>query len=144
MNRSEIDYGLLAQTTGFPIKLAWIIGYTLLCRMIDDPGITPQRFSMLELIGTNPGLPQSRIAEALGLSRPRTSLAIDFWQERGCVERRPAPGDRRSYGICLTPAGEQELARLRQRVMESDARLTAALEPDEIVELRRLLGKIHG
>lgn len=142
--QSDVDYGVLAQTTGFPIKLVWIIGYTLLCRTIDDPAITPQRFSMLELIGTNPGLPQSRIAEALGLSRPRTSLAIDFWEERGCVERRAVPDDRRSFGIYLTATGEEELASLRQRVMESDVRLTSALEPDEVRELRRLLAKIHG
>ena len=144
MRETGVDYGLLAQTTGFPIKLAWIIGYTLLGRMIDDPAITPQRFSMLELIGTNPGLPQSRLGEALGLSRPRTSLSIDFWQDRCCVERRPAPDDRRSFGIYLTPLGEEELARLRERVIASDAQLTRALDPAEVAELRRLLAKIHG
>ncbi|HSG54915.1 MAG TPA: MarR family transcriptional regulator [Paracoccaceae bacterium] len=144
LSGSDIDYGLLTQTTGFPIKLVWIIGYTLLGRTIDDPAITPQRFSMLELIGSNPGLPQSRIGEALGLSRPRTSLAIDFWEARGTVERRAAPGDRRSFGIYLTPQGEEDLAHLRQRVIASDKALTSALEPDEVAELRRLLGKIHG
>ncbi|MBB5732196.1 DNA-binding MarR family transcriptional regulator [Altererythrobacter atlanticus] len=141
---APLDYGMLAELTGFPLKLVWIIGYTLLTRHIDDPAVTPQRFSMLELIGTNPGLPQTQLGAALGLSRPATTLAIDFWQARGCVERRTEPNDRRSFGIHLTEKGADELERLRGLVAISDAVLTQNLSGEEVGELRRLLAKIHG
>ncbi len=144
LNDGQVDYGMLADLTGFPLKLAWVTGYAQLLRTIKDPGITPQRFSMLELIGTNPGLPQTRLGNALGLSRPATSLAIDFWQLRGCVERRTAPSDRRSFGIYLAEKGRKLLDRLRERVREADEKLTKRLTPGEIAELRSLLAKIHG
>ena len=143
LGAAAIDYGNLAHRTGFSLKLAWILGYALLTRAFGDSGITPQRFSMLELIGCNPGLQQIHLGNALGLSRSAATLTIDFWEDRGCIERRADRKDRRSFEIYLTPAGELELARLRELVLESDLALTAGLTADETAELRRLLAKIH-
>ena len=143
LTEATIDYGLTAQCTGFSVKLVWILGYSLLMRAFGDSGITPQRFSMLELIGCNPGLQQTQLGNALGLSRSAATLAVDFWEQRGCVERRPDPTDRRSFGVFLTSAGEAELARLRELVRAADDALTEGLSEDEIAQLRGLLAKIH-
>lgn len=140
---SELDYGLLKDVVGFPIKVVWILGYTLLTRTIDDAPVTPQRFSMLELIGCNPGAQQTQLGTALGLSRSATTITIDFWQDRGCVERRSVPGDRRVYGIYLTAKGKDTWAALREKVRQSDAALTKNLTPEEVDQLRALLAKIH-
>jgi DNA-binding MarR family transcriptional regulator len=141
--RSEVDLGLLTDLTGFSVKLVWILGHALLACEFGDSGITPHRFSMLEVIGRNPGLQQTQLAAALALSRPATTLAVDFWEERGCVERRKIDGDRRSVGVCTTAHGEKELRRLRGLVRKADAALTAELSDAETRELRRLLQKIH-
>lgn len=138
-----IDYGILPGLTGFSIKLAWILGHALLMRGLGDSGITPHRFSMLEIICRNPGLQQTQLAAALALSRPATSLAIDFWEQRGSAERRRLPGDRRSFGVFATPTGEREVRELRSLMQEADAALTAELTAKEVDELRRLLRKIH-
>ena len=140
---SLVDYGLLPDLTGFSVKLVWILGHGLLAREFGDTGITPHRFSMLEVIGRNPGLQQTQLAAALALTRPATTLAVDFWEERDCVERRKIPGDRRSFGVYPTPHGEQELSRLQKLVHKADAALTAGLSDAEVRELRRLLKKIH-
>jgi DNA-binding MarR family transcriptional regulator len=139
----EFDHGVLTGLTGFSIKLAWLRGHEFLRRGFGDPEITPHRFSMLEVISRNPGLRQARLATALALSHPATSLAINFWEERGCVERRRIPNDRRSYGIYTTTHGEETLATLRRVVLEADAALTARLSPSDTAELKRLLGKLH-
>ena len=143
LTEATIDYGVPATCTGFSVKLVWILGYGLLMRAFGDSGITPQRFSMLELIGCNPGLQQIQLGNALGLSRSAATLSIDFWEERGCVERRPDPNDRRSFGVFATAAGTEELVRLRKLVRAADDALTEGLTPDEIAELRALLAKIH-
>ena len=143
LSDSGVDLGLLTDLTGFSVKLVWILGHSLLAREFGDSGITPHRFSMLEVIGRNPGLQQTQLAAALALTRPATTLAIDFWEERGCVERRKIPDDRRSFGIYLTPHGEAELDRLRGLVRKADATLTAGLSDAETRELRRLLRRIH-
>jgi DNA-binding MarR family transcriptional regulator len=142
LDAGEVDYGLLAELTGFPMRVAWIVGRNLLAREFDESGLTPHRYSLLEVVGRNPGLQQTQIAAALALTRPATTLALDFWQERGCVERRSTPGDRRSFGVFLTKRGEVELDRLRTKVRQADTDLTANLEEREIAELRRLLRKI--
>lgn len=139
----KVDYGILPDLTGFSVKLTWILGHALLMRVLGDSGITPHRFSMLEIVGRNPGLQQTQLANALALSRPATTLAVDFWEARSCVERRRLGGDRRSFGIFATQRGEMELRQLRLIMREADNALTADLETEELAELRRLLRKIH-
>ena len=143
LTNSEVDLGLLTDLTGFSVKLVWILGHGLLAREFGDTGITPHRYSMLEVIGRNPGLQQTQLAAALALTRPATSLAVDFWEDRGCVERRTIPDDRRSFGVYLTAHGEKELVQLRKLVRKADAALTAGLTEAEADELRRILRKIH-
>ena len=70
---SGVDYGLLTDLAGFSVKLVWILGHGLLAREIGDGGITPHRFSALEVIGRNPGLQQTQLAAALALTRPATT-----------------------------------------------------------------------
>jgi DNA-binding MarR family transcriptional regulator len=142
LSDKAIDYGLLPELVGFSVKLVWLLGHGALSRELGEP-VTPHRFSVLEVIGRNPGLQQTQLADALALSRPATTLAINFWEERGCVERRHIPDDRRSFGIHATDHGTQELARLRKAVRRADEALTSGLTPDERQELRRLLYKIH-
>lgn len=140
---SAIDYGLLADLTGFSLKLAWILSHELLSREIGDAAVTPHRFSALEVISRNPGLQQTQLATALALTRPATTLAVDFWEERGCVERRKIEGDRRLSGVYTTPHGEQQLKHLRAQVRKADAAFTSGLTGDEIDTLRKLLRTIH-
>lgn len=140
---SAVDYGLLADLTGFSLKLAWVLGHELLSREFGDAAVTPHRFSALEVISRNPGLQQTQLASALALTRPATTLAVDFWEERGCVERRKIEGDRRLSGVYTTPHGEQELKQLRAQVRKADAALTSDLTGEEIDTLRKLLRKIH-
>lgn len=77
------------------------------------------------------------------MSRSAATLTIDFWEHRGCIERRSDKNDRRSFEIYLTAHGEFELARLRELVLESDLALTSGLTSDETAGLRGLLAKIH-
>jgi len=143
LSKSPIDYGLLPDLTGFSVKLTWVLAHGLLAREVRDSGITPLRFSMLEVVGRNPGLQQMQLADALALTRPATTLALDFWEDRRCIERRKLPEDRRSFGVYATAEGVEELARLRAIVRQADAALTTHLTPAETSEFRRLMKKIH-
>jgi DNA-binding MarR family transcriptional regulator len=140
---ANVDYGLLTELTGFSVKLVWILGYALLMREFGSSGVTPHRFSVLEVIGCNAGMQPMQLASALALSRPATTLAIDFWEARGCVERRKSAGDRRSSGVFMTARGQKELQRLRASVAKADAALVAGLSEAELAQLRELLAKIH-
>lgn len=139
---TAVDYGQLKQLLGYAIARADLVGDVTFHAAVGDRSITPLRYSMLEVVGSNPGLQQVQLGEALLLSRSAVTLLLDYWQAHGCIERRPAPVDRRSFGIFLTAAGASRLADLRERTRVHDRELSAQLSPAERAELRRLLEKL--
>lgn len=139
----SLDYGLLPTLTGFALRRASLLDFGGFGEALGDRSITPLRYSMLEMIGANPGLQQVQLADILGLAKPAATIAIDFWQARECVARRKDARDRRSYGIYLTRTGEETLAELRRRVVEHDRNLTRCLSDGELRELRNSLKKIY-
>jgi DNA-binding MarR family transcriptional regulator len=138
-----LDFGVLSQLTGFSLRRAQLFVYGRFAKAVGDKTVTPLRFSMLELIGANPGLQQAQLAEALGLSRPTATLTIDYWEERGFVERRSDPRDRRSNGIHITPRGRQALSALQRLVLAHDRSITSRLTNGEAEELHRLLARVY-
>lgn len=69
-----------------------------------------------------------------------TSL-VDGLEERGMVERRANPEDRRAKMIVLTPAGERARNALFDRIHEPPDYFDA-LSPEETATLRDLLAKL--
>jgi len=138
-----LDFGVLSELTGFGLRRAQLRAFSRFAKAVGDKTVTPLRFSMLALIGANPGLQQAQLAQALGLSRPTATLTIDYWEERRCVQRRSDPRDRRSNGIHITAEGSGMLSVLQRIVRSHDRELTEQLTDDEVTELRRLLEKIY-
>jgi len=138
-----LDFGVLSELTGFGLRRAQLLVFSRFTKSVGDKTVTPLRFSMLALIGANPGLRQAQLAEALGLSRPTATATIDYWEGRCCVERRSDPRDRRSNGIHITQEGSAVLSTLQKVVLTHDRELTEHLSDREVKELRRLLEKVY-
>ena len=84
----------------------------------------------------------SGIAEAVGVDAPYATLIVDTLEERGLVERRPDPADRRRKLVSLTAAGKEAVtlvARIQRQPPPGFGRLSAA-ELDTLEELVRRLG----
>ena len=62
--------------------------------------------------------------------------------ERGLVERRDSPTDRRSYALYLTGAGRDALEQIGRIAQEHQDALCAALDESERVQLADLLRRI--
>lgn len=137
------NYGQLPSLTGFALRRASLWDFAGFGDAVGDRSITPQRYSLLEIVSANPGLQQIQLADILGLSKAAASLTIDFWQKRGYLERRKGEQDRRSFGIYLTKSGKTALARLQERVQQHDTELTKSLSKDELRQLRTLLEKVY-
>ena len=109
-----------------------------------DAGREPSGFyASLILIGANPGISQSELAEALVIDLPNIALVLGRMTEAGLVERQQDPSDRRRFRLNLSPAGN---ARLQDalRFNESQRRLVAqALSADETRQLNALLQKLQ-
>lgn len=85
----------------------------------------------------------SELAEAVRVDAPYATLIVDSLEERGLVERRPDPDDRRRKLVALTPQGKeaaQRVLRIKREPPPGFANLTAA-ELDTLEGLmRRLTG----
>jgi DNA-binding MarR family transcriptional regulator len=85
----------------------------------------------------------SGLAERLGIDASYVTAIADQLEERGLIERRPHPTDRRIRSLALTGEGE----RLREQILGdlwSTVPILDRLTDRERRELRRLLGKSVG
>jgi DNA-binding MarR family transcriptional regulator len=104
--------------------------------------LSPAEAGLLRMLAMAPGRSQRELAEELGMPPSRFVPFADQLEERGVIERRKNPADRRVYALHLTDRGDALLAQLRDVAQEHDERLLEALSPDEREELRRLLGRV--
>lgn len=72
-------------------------------------GLEPRHFGMLTRLAANEGTSQQAIGELMGLNATRMVFLVDELEERGLVERRRNPADRRSYALYLTEQGRGRL-----------------------------------
>jgi MarR family transcriptional regulator, organic hydroperoxide resistance regulator len=85
----------------------------------------------------------SGLAERLGIDASYVTAIADQLEDRGLIERRPHPTDRRIKSLALTAEGE----RLREQILGelwTTVPVLAGLTSHERRELRRLLDKAVG
>ena len=108
---------------------------------------TRPQAGLLRLISREPGLSQQAIARRLGTPPSRLVALVDDLEQRGLIERRRNPGDRRNYALHPTAAGEQAMAALSQASLDHEQAISAPLTQAERAQLSELLGKLaaaHG
>lgn len=136
-----IDYDILDDLTGYAVRRAQLSIYDDFASTLGMEGITPQRFSSLVIIGGNPGISQTRLAQVMGIARSGVVSIIDGFEQAGLVERQDS-GDRRSYNLRLTREGQRQLKKYKSAVKRHDDRVTQQLSEAERQQLRALLGKL--
>ncbi|HYK67153.1 MAG TPA: MarR family winged helix-turn-helix transcriptional regulator [Streptosporangiaceae bacterium] len=105
-------------------------------------GVEPRHVGMLSRLAANEGKAQQVIGELIGLNPTQMVFLVDELEGRGFVERRRNPADRRSYGLYLTPAGRDMLAKVQEVGRIHQAMLGASLSDSERQQLTELLRRI--
>ncbi|WP_344263116.1 MarR family winged helix-turn-helix transcriptional regulator [Actinomadura napierensis] len=104
--------------------------------------LTPAQAGLLRMLATNPGRSQRELAGDLGMPPSRFVPFADELEERGLIERRRNPSDRRIYALHLTGKGEKLLAELAQVGMNHEQQICESLSPEEHGQLLELLRRI--
>lgn len=138
-----LDLGPLPGLLGYALRRAQVAVFADFIASFATLDLRPAQFSVLLLIRHNPGCKQSDVAEALGILRPNFVAMMDDLDHRGLTQRTTSKGDRRSYAIFLTEAGDALLDAAMKVVAEHEARLTSAMKPGEPEKFLDLLARIE-
>jgi DNA-binding MarR family transcriptional regulator len=136
-------HGVLPALVGYHLRLAQIAVFRDFASTLQEFDASPGRFGLLVLIRANPGLSQSRLAEAIGLDRSSLVPALNKLEGEQLVERHASSADRRANGIWLTAHGNALVARMQQRVRAHEARLLRGFSAAEKARLIELLGRVR-
>ena len=131
--------GVLPGLLGYRLRLAQQAVFRDFARAI--PEASPGRVGILFLIEANPGVTQSRLAQAVGLDRSTMVGVLHRLEQRELVERRRGE-DRRTNGLWLTRAGRLLVASLKQRIRVHERRVATRLSAAERTQLLALLEKL--
>ncbi|MGZ4412103.1 MAG: MarR family winged helix-turn-helix transcriptional regulator [Gaiellaceae bacterium] len=132
----------LVASTGF---LLGQLGWAAKMQAIEEfaqAGFSPYHFSVMALLDEESRETQATIADALRLDRSQLVGLLDGLEERGLVERRRDPNDRRRHLVSLTPGGKRQLADLRKTVKRIEDELLAPLSAEERATLHDQLLRI--
>jgi DNA-binding MarR family transcriptional regulator len=138
-DRGGLKPGMLPGLLGYRLRLAQQAVFRDFADSVSE--LSPGRAGMLLLIDANPGVTQSRLAQAVSLERSTMVGVVDALEGRGLVERRRGE-DRRTNGLWLTRAGRTLVARLKRRIEVHERRVAARLSAGERAQLLALLEKL--
>jgi DNA-binding MarR family transcriptional regulator len=100
-------------------------------------GLSFARVRALRRLAPEP-LTMRALADKLKADPPYVTLIVDDLEERGLVERRPHPEDRRAKLVSLTRAGRAAVAKAEKILDEPPAALRE-LPADDLAALVRIL-----
>lgn len=137
-----LDFAGLDQNVGYVVRRAQVWIFQDVKRTLREFDFTPAQFSVLKLIGANPGSAQARVADALVIERARLVQMLDRLEARGLITRTRSPTDRRSHALNLTPQGNQVLGQLVLLIDEHERRVVARIGSKGKTELLSILAPL--
>jgi DNA-binding MarR family transcriptional regulator len=118
---------LLAKSGFLLVRLAMGFKARAISEM-EAAGYSQYHYSVLALLGEQPRKAQATVADALGLDPSQLVGVLDGLENRGLIERRRDPEDRRRHVVSLTAKGRGELAKLRKMIDRLEDDLFAPLD----------------
>ena len=116
--------------------------FTFAERSIECLGLGNSDFRILEALLHKGPLSVNALCPVAQLTPGSVSVAVDRLEQKGYVERRFDPGDRRARIVHLTPAGRPVIEQAFAKHAEAMDLATAGLTAEEKSEATRLLRKL--
>lgn len=133
----------LFESVGFLLSL---LGAESRRRFVDALGAHDLRLSqygaLMVLAETGP-IPQQRLARSIDMDPRNVVPVVDSLEQRGLVQRRPDPIDRRRHQVGLTPAGQQFFEGVREGARRVEGEMLAGLSETQRSTLLDLLARLY-
>jgi DNA-binding MarR family transcriptional regulator len=127
---------------GYVLRRAQLWVFRDIIYQMAEFDIKPAQFSVLTVIGANPGITQRNLGRSLEIEPGRLVLMLDELERRGLTKREQSGSDRRSRTLSLTSAGKKQLGRLTALADEHEARLLPDIHQEERQRLLAMLQSI--
>jgi DNA-binding MarR family transcriptional regulator len=111
--------------------------------LLREHGLTPGHLKALAILDADEPRPMGAMADALRCDASQVTWLVDRLEERGFVERRPLPSDRRVKTVALTDEGVAFRARILEHLYEPPDALLA-LDAASLETLREHLERLPG
>jgi MarR family transcriptional regulator, lower aerobic nicotinate degradation pathway regulator len=108
----------------------------------EEEGLHPYHYAILIALDEGDHETQGSIADGLGYDRGQLVGLLDELEERGLIERRRDPEDRRRHLVQMTAEGKRTLRRLRALARELEDEFLEPLTDAERAKLHALLLKL--
>jgi DNA-binding MarR family transcriptional regulator len=121
------------------------LGYVISTRfraILAPLGLEPRHFLVLRHVARAQGLSQHALGSALRIPASRMVGLVDTLEQRGLVERRSNPRDRRARALFLTEEGGRMLEEAWRIALGHERAVTAGLTAEERDQLFALLRRL--
>ena len=123
--------------------LETLIGYNARRAALAVIEVFLEDFSVLSLIGHNPGITSRQLCTTLGILPPNLVGIINTMAKREIVTRRPHPHDGRAVGLHLTAQGLKLMRDAERTAAQLETEVTSSLSVAESRTLINLLKKVY-
>ena len=135
----EIALDALAGHAGYAVRRFQIWIFQDFIRTLAGVDIRPTQYSVMTVIGANPGLSQMAVAKRLGIERARLVHLLDSLENRKLVRRVRSRTDRRSHALHLTARGEVSLRQFKLLAAEHERHVAEKIGKENREQLLRIL-----
>ena len=135
----EIGLDALVGHAGYAVRRFQIWIFQDFIKTLGAVDIRPTQYSVLTVIGANPGLSQMAVAKRLGIERARLVHLLDSLEQRKLVRRIKSKTDRRSHALHLTTQGETALAKFKRLAAAHERNVEAKIGKENRARLLQIL-----
>lgn len=117
---------------------------TLIHRSSSDSKISAQEYDLLsQLITSDEGVTPINLSKAMCLNKTIVSRLIDKLSKDGCVTKIQDEHDKRSYFVCITECGREELKKIYEFYLSPIYELREKLGNEDFLQLISYIEKAN-
>ncbi|GAB1379272.1 MarR family winged helix-turn-helix transcriptional regulator [Pararhodobacter sp.] len=137
-----VELGALNESVGFMLRMTQTRAYDQFFRDFAGTDVRPGEYTVLQVVGMNPGLKQGSLARTLNIKPAHMTKLVQRLVRAGHLKRTVPPEDRRSVRLELTQAGQAHVDRHHKRFLSVHRAERIGLTDAENAALLALLKKL--
>jgi len=142
-HESEADRAIgldaLVGHAGYAVRRFQLWIFQDFIKTLAEAEIRPTQYSVMTVIGANPGLTQMAVAKRLGIERARLVHLLNSLEQRKLVKRVASATDRRSHALHLTAHGQDSLRKFKRLASEHERHVAEKIGEANRVRLLQIL-----